>query len=94
MIKKWKLVSRVNPPVGVTFWGFDVFYNEVQICKWNGDSINDDGDPFPSIIKENGSDYSVEYWMEQELTPDPPNVDVTSFTEVEEVQINEEDSDD
>ena len=73
-MKKWKKVSRDNPPLGVDFWGFNAFDDSVYVCRWDGENACDEGDPFPEIAEKGGNDYRITHWMEMEQIPEPPNV--------------------
>lgn len=75
-MKKWKLVTKQAPPVNTTVWGYDVMYEHIHICSWDGKNRNDDEQPFPEAIDQNGDDYSIKYWMEKEQPPSPPNIDL------------------
>ena len=72
-MEKWKLVLAEVPPIGKKLWGYDVFYNKIHLCIWDGENRDDRNIPFPISLEENGDDYSIQYWIEVEL-PTPPNV--------------------
>lgn len=73
MEKKWKVIKDTPPPKDELIWGYDVFYEDVHVCMWEGD-LTDDGIPFPTSKDVRGDDYSIGYWMEMEQQPEPPNV--------------------
>lgn len=76
--KKWKRIGTTPPPKHVDFWGYDTIHSAVHNCMWDGEDVDDNGNPFPKCDGVNGNDYSIEYWMEMEKTPDPPNVEETT----------------
>lgn len=75
-MKKWNINTTTPPPINVKFWGYDVFYDTVNICEWDGKQKTDEGTPFPSSVEQGGDDYYFAYWMEKEPRPCPPNVHI------------------
>ena len=79
MKKKWKRVVKDNAtkiPVEKEIWGYCTNLEEVLVCNWEGDK----GAYGTPLIKPKVSlasnDHNIQFWMEKEPTPDPPNVEV------------------
>jgi len=70
MVAKWTRVKDQLPEVQETVLGYDVFYDTIRLCIWDGDSTDDDGKPWLQDTA-GGDDYSIQYWMP---LPNPPNV--------------------
>jgi len=72
----WNVVKKTKPPINESFWGYDVFYGGVHVCRWDGEDVDDDEVPFPEIEGMGGDDYAIEFWMKMEKKPDPPNINL------------------
>ncbi len=67
----WIRVKDRLPARGALVLGWDVFYDSLHLCAYDGARC-DNGDPrLHDRGGDNSGDYSIEYWMP---LPDGPNV--------------------
>ncbi len=71
---KWIRLQDKEPPKETKLWGYDVFYDKVHLCEWDGNHKRDDGMAFIDSLTESGDDYAIEFWMIAEI-PLEPNCD-------------------
>lgn len=69
-MSEWRDSRTNKPPKKYRFWGYDVFYGQIEVCVWDG-KLNSDGYPVPRSLMQNGDDYYFRYWCPL-VVPDSP----------------------